>query len=179
MTTLQRMKFDDLLNFNIINFDELTETFGMDFYASYLNTWPHYQMMARDSNGFPQGYVIAKAEGEKHLWHAHVSAVTVSPDTRRMGLGGQLMEFLEEYAVEVDEAYFVDLFVRKSNEVAINMYKNRDYIIFRTIKDYYRGSPTEEDGVDMRKALPRDKELAKSSLVCDKALITADELEFH
>lgn len=41
-------------------------------------------------------------------------------------------------------AYFVDLFVRVSNTVAINMYKNLGYIIYRTVLEYYSGSPDED-----------------------------------
>lgn len=40
--------------------------------------------------------------------------------------------------------YFVDLFVRVSNKVAINMYTNLGYIVYRTIIDYYSGD-NEED----------------------------------
>jgi len=42
------------------------------------------------------------------------------------------------------QAYFVDLFVRVSNTVAINMYKNLGYIIYRTVLEYYSGSPDED-----------------------------------
>lgn len=52
-------------------------------------------------------------------------------------------------------AYFVDLFVRVSNQVAINMYKNLGYIVYRTVLEYYSGDP-DEDAYDMRKACSRD-----------------------
>lgn len=38
----------------------------------------------------------------------------------------------------------MDLFVRVSNKVAINMYTNLGYIVYRTIIDYYSGD-NEED----------------------------------
>eukprot|EP00662_Eupelagonemidae_sp_cell21_P003426 gene3426-14191_t len=56
MTSLRRFTCDDLLTFNPINFDKLTETYSMDFYFRYLTKWPEYQMMARDANGWAQGY---------------------------------------------------------------------------------------------------------------------------
>lgn len=60
-----------------------------------------------------------------------------------------------------------------SNTVAINMYKNLGYIIYRTVLEYYSGSPDEDaygnihlsiveimflitNFADMRKALSRD-----------------------
>ena len=39
---------------------------------------------------------MGKAEGEKELWHGHVSALTVAPVYRRMGLAKMLMDILEQ-----------------------------------------------------------------------------------
>ncbi len=40
---------------------------------------------------------MGKAEGnvEESLWHGHVTALTVAPEYRRMGLARQLMDILE------------------------------------------------------------------------------------
>lgn len=40
--------------------------------------------------------------------------------------------------------FFVDLFVRVSNKVAINMYTNLGYIVYRTVLEYYSGDPDED-----------------------------------
>lgn len=40
--------------------------------------------------------VMGKAEGIGENWHGHVTALTVSPDYRRLGLAATLMNFLEE-----------------------------------------------------------------------------------
>lgn len=151
--------------------------------------------------------VMGKAEGRTKDWHGHVTAVTVAPEFRRLGLAKRLMDELERVsehmyvllrkqariaALVLDspslvgvvrassyDAYFVDLFVRVSNAVAINMYKKFGYIVYRRVIDYYSG---DEDAfgtqhirmlcmgrlastqrtrsthsTDMRKALPRDK----------------------
>lgn len=39
---------------------------------------------------------MGKAEGIGENWHGHVTALTVSPDFRRLGLAATLMKFLEE-----------------------------------------------------------------------------------
>ena len=77
------------------------------------------------------------------------------------------------------KCYFVDLFVRVSNSVAINMYKNFGYSIYRQILEYYAGgnaphSPPDEDAFDMRKALSRDPE--GKTLVAKKKVIKTTEL---
>lgn len=50
---------------------------------------------------------------------------------------------------------WVDLFVRKSNSAAIEMYKLRGYNVHKINKDYYYDFTTEkyEDGYDMRKVI--------------------------
>lgn len=46
---------------------------------------------------------MGKAEGHGNNWHGHVTALTVSPDYRRLGLAATLMQFLED----VSEKYVI------------------------------------------------------------------------
>lgn len=39
---------------------------------------------------------MGKAEGVGENWHGHVTALTVSPDYRRLGLAAKFMKYLEE-----------------------------------------------------------------------------------
>jgi N-terminal acetyltransferase B complex catalytic subunit len=68
-----------------------------------------------------------------------------------------------EHAGDEYEAWFVDLFVRKSNSIAIGLYKGMGYSVFRKVMGYYSddlsGAGDGEDAFDMRKPLKRDKEL--------------------
>ncbi|KAK0083995.1 hypothetical protein PV325_007806 [Microctonus aethiopoides] len=120
----------------------------------YLAHWPEYVQVAESPSGEIMGYIMGKAEGPGESWHGHVTALTVSPDYRRLGLAAKLMKYLEDIS-EKKQAYFVDLFVRVSNKVAIQMYQQLGYIVYRTVLEYYSGDP-DEDAYDMRKALSRD-----------------------
>lgn len=40
--------------------------------------------------------VMGKAEGNGDQWHGHVTALTVAPEFRRLGLAAKLMNNLEE-----------------------------------------------------------------------------------
>ncbi len=55
-------------------------------------------------------------------WHGHITALTVAPQYRRMGLARKLSEALEINCDRLN-AWFVDLFVRTSNETALALYK--------------------------------------------------------
>lgn len=102
--------------------DPLTETYGLSFYTQYLAHWPEYFQVAESPSGEIMGYskskknpklisfkanfiilkhtinfiVMGKAEGHGENWHGHVTALTVSPDYRRLGLAATLMNILEE-----------------------------------------------------------------------------------
>lgn len=95
-------------------------------------------------------------------WHAHITALTVAPEARRLGIGKILTDQLETAADDSD-AWFVDLFVRRSNHRAIAFYKSLGYSVFRVVKDYYGDHATDstkagEDAFDMRKPMKRDKD---------------------
>uniref|UniRef100_U5EMW1 N-alpha-acetyltransferase 20 n=1 Tax=Corethrella appendiculata TaxID=1370023 RepID=U5EMW1_9DIPT len=154
MTTLRPFTCDDMFKFNKVNLDPLTETYCLSFYMQYLAHWPEFFQVAESPNGEIMGYIMGKAAGHGENWHSHVTALTVSPDYRRLGLALTLMNFLEDVS-EKKRCYFVDLFVRVSNTIAINMYQNLGYIVYRTVLEYYTGDP-DEDAYDMRKACSRD-----------------------
>lgn len=127
------------------------------------------------------GYMLGKVEGEGKLWHGHVSAVTVAPEYRRLGLAKTLMDDLEETCIRTYNAYFVDLFVRASNHLAINMYEKFGYVTYRRVLDYYSSGGAAldvetEDALDMRKALPRD--VKKESIVPLDHPIRPEDLEW-
>ena len=96
-------------------------------------------------------------------WHAHITAITVAPEARRLGIGKLLSEQLEA-AADANNAWFVDLFVRRTNHKAITFYKSMGYSVYRVVKDYYAGHPSDknqsyEDAFDMRKPMKRDVKL--------------------
>ena len=70
------------------------------------------------------------------------------------GLAQKLMHGLEEMS-DAKLCYFVDLFVRVSNSIAISFYKKLGYTVYRTVLQYYSGE-NDEDAYDMRKALTID-----------------------
>jgi N-terminal acetyltransferase B complex catalytic subunit len=173
MTSIRRFVANDLFTFNAVNLDVLTETYNLPFYLQYLATWPEYCLLAEGPGRAAMGYILGKAEGTGRSWHGHVTAVTVAPDFRRLSLAGRLMARLEQVTADVHDAYFVDLFVRVSNAVAISMYEGFGYSVYRRVLSYYGGS---EDAFDMRKAMPRDTQ--RLSVVPLSRPVRPDELEF-
>ncbi|XP_059165738.1 N-alpha-acetyltransferase 20-like isoform X1 [Physella acuta] len=173
MTTIRPFRCDDLFRFNNVNLDPLTETYGLPFYMQYLAHWPEYFQVLESPNGDIMGYIMGKAEGSGEQWHGHVTALSVAPEFRRLGLAGKLMNGLEEIS-ERKRCYFVDLFVRVSNKVAVAMYEKLGYSVYRRVLEYYSGE-VDEDAFDMRKALSRDKD--KKSVIPLPHPVRPDELD--
>ena len=95
--------------------------------------------------------VIGKAEGHGPEWHGHVTALTVAPEYRRLGLARKMMNLLEIVSDEIYKGFFVDLYVRCANRVAIEMYEGMGYSVYRRVREYYgnlgvgKGGRDEED----------------------------------
>jgi N-terminal acetyltransferase B complex catalytic subunit len=189
MANFRRFRPDDLNKLSKCNLDPFTETYELGFYLQYYAKWPSLFQVAEDQDGNIIGYCkssiphkavstaskltdqigMGKLESspeayqfsEHYLpWHAHITAVTVAPEARRLGIGRLLTEQLEA-AADANNAWFVDLFVRSTNHKAIKFYEKMGYSIFRVVKDYYADHPSNpnrssEDAYDMRKPCRRD-----------------------
>jgi len=172
MTSIRPFHPNDIFKFNTTNLDPLTETYDLSFYLDYYAKWPQLFNVAEGPDGNIEGYIMGKLEAsppfyqvsEHHLpWHAHITALTVAPHARRLGIARTLSQGLER-AAENEDAWFVDLFVRKSNTIAQKLYTGMGYSVYRRVLNYYNDDPTspdpnaEEDAYDMRKPCARDKE---------------------
>jgi len=162
MSVLRPFKATDLFKFNNVNLDIWTETYGISFYLTYLSRWPDLCSVQEAPSGRMMGYIFGKAEGDGLEHHGHVTAITVAPEYRRLGLARKMMNLLELVSDDVYKGFFVDLYVRCTNELAINMYEGFGYSVYRRVEQYYgslglgRAAKDEEDAFDMRKPLSRD-----------------------
>uniref|UniRef100_A0AC34QZD1 N-acetyltransferase domain-containing protein n=1 Tax=Panagrolaimus sp. JU765 TaxID=591449 RepID=A0AC34QZD1_9BILA len=157
MFTISNFTLDDLQKMQTINLDPFTETYGLQFYVQYMGgKLPYVFIKAEDPVGKLAGYLMGKLEGKGTQYHGHITAVSVAVDFRRQGVARMLMSRFENICVE-SNCYFIDLFVRISNSVAVEMYRKMGYIVFQQIIGYYSGE-NPEDGYDMHKALPIDVE---------------------
>ncbi|KAG0681847.1 N-terminal acetyltransferase [Pichia californica] len=170
MTSIKPFQATDLFDLTPINLDPLTENFYLYFYHQYLFTWPTLSYKSINNYGEPTGYMLAKTEGTGKEWHAHISAVTVDPNFRRVGLGSYLCDQLKIISEPTRpiNAWFIDLFVKCSNKTAITLYEKLGYSVFRRVIDYYGNNNNntisinkkkindDVDAFDMRISLKRD-----------------------
>jgi len=162
MSVLRPFMATDMFKFNNVNLDVWTETYGISFYLSYLSRWPDLCCIQEAPSGRMMGYILGKAEGTSNEWHGHITALTVAPEYRRLSLARNLVSRLELVSDENYKGFFVDLYVRCNNALAINMYEGFGYSVYRRVREYYgqlgvgKGGKDEEDAFDMRKPLSKD-----------------------
>ena len=56
------------------------------------------------------------------------------------------MSLLEDISDSVYHGFFVDLYVRPSNEMATGLYEGMGYSVFRVVKDYYGNLGPDSEG---------------------------------
>jgi N-terminal acetyltransferase B complex catalytic subunit len=92
--------------------------------------------------------VLGKAEGAQTEWHGHITAVSVAPEYRRLSLARNMCQRLEFASDEIYKGYFVDLYVRCNNALAIKMYEGMGYSVYRRVREYYGNLGVGKDGRD-------------------------------
>ncbi|KAE9552482.1 hypothetical protein FO519_004295 [Halicephalobus sp. NKZ332] len=134
MFAIKNFTITDLERINTINLDPYTETYGLHFYVQYMGgKLPYVFYKAEDPHGRLAGYLMGKIEGEGENYHGHITAVTVAVDFRRQGVAKMLMNKFEQICLEND-CYFIDLYVRVSNKVAVEMYTKMGYALPRDVE---------------------------------------------
>jgi ribosomal protein S18 acetylase RimI-like enzyme len=94
----------------------------------------------------PPSTVIGKAEGQGANHHGHITALSIAPEYRRLSLAKRLVSLLEDISDSVYQGFFVDLYVRPSNEMATGLYEGMGYSVFRVVKDYYGNLGPDSEG---------------------------------
>lgn len=102
--------------------------------------------------------MIGKAEGTAPERHGHVTALSVAPEYRRLGLSRKFISWLEQVSDENQRGSFVDLYVRCVNHAAITMYESFGYSVYRRVKEYYSSM-----GLGLN---PRDEEDGFGACLC-------------
>lgn len=72
----------------------------MSYYLQYLTQFPDMFLAVEAPNGDLMGYIMGKVEGRGRDWHGHVTAVTVGPHYRGVGVAGMLMGALEKICIQ-------------------------------------------------------------------------------
>ncbi|SDY60419.1 ribosomal protein S18-alanine N-acetyltransferase [Tindallia californiensis] len=125
--------------------------------ACFPTPWTHHAFRAEMRNKLAV-YQVVETEGKiaayGGMWlimeEAHITNVAVHPSFRRRGLGRKVMEALVAEAKK-KFSQRMTLEVRKSNTIALELYKSMDFVISGIRPGYYHDNG--EDAIIMWKEL--------------------------
>ncbi|KIJ29045.1 hypothetical protein M422DRAFT_61869 [Sphaerobolus stellatus SS14] len=148
---------EDLLGMQACNLNNLPENYQMKFWIWHVIGWPQISYVAEDEKGKIVGYILAKIEEfpeDGEPMHGHVNSISVLRSHRRLGIAKKLMIQSQRAMVEIYQAVYVSLHVRKSNKAALGLYKDTlGFTVHAVDKGYYADG---EDAYHMRLALERE-----------------------
>ncbi|OAG29514.1 N-terminal acetyltransferase B complex catalytic subunit [Nematocida displodere] len=141
-----------LLDVNLVNLDDKTMSFSLEFYFSYMSE-KRNNSFSVSCDGSVVGYIFGNSGLYKNTpeKYTHITALSVSPLVRHCAVGTGLLRLFDLNAY-IHHSKFIDLFVRVSNTKAIAFYQHNAYAFHEKIDMYYH-DPS-EDAWDMRKYLP-------------------------
>jgi len=140
--------FGDVLSIGLIERDSFSDPWGPREFTAALESEQAIFLVAEDSRGVIVGYAIAIAV----LDEAEILNLAVRPGSRRLGLGGRLLDAaLSEAGSRGAEQVYLE--VRESNESARNLYLSRGFTEVSRRRGYYR-NPV-EDALVLRLAVQR------------------------
>ena len=134
---IRRMTMDDVDGVAAVEVATFPTPWSRDAFASEMkNVAARYLVAEKNGKiiGFAGAWII--------LDESHITNIAVLKDERGQGIGRRLTEGLMQYLSNLGAAY-ATLEVRKSNEVAQNLYKSLGFIKLGVRKRYY-----EDNGED-------------------------------
>ena len=134
---IRRMTMDDVDGVAAVEAATFPPPWSRDAFASEMNNVAARYLVAEKD-----GRVIGFAGAWIILDESHITNIAVYKEERGQGIGRKLTEGLMQYLSNLGAAY-ATLEVRKSNEVAQNLYKSLGFIKLGVRKRYY-----EDNGED-------------------------------
>jgi len=138
---IRRAKAGDLMGMQACNLQNLPENYVMRFYLYHILSWPQLSFVAEDHKGRIVGYILSKIEDEVEdgeVPHGHVNSISVLRSHRRLGIARKLMVLSQKTMVEIYNASYVALHVRKTNRAALGLYRDTlGFTIDNVEKGYY------------------------------------------
>jgi N-alpha-acetyltransferase 10/11 len=171
--TIRQAKLQDITAIQNANLNCLPENYQLKYYYYHLMTWPQLTIVAQDAKGHIVGYVLAKMEEEAEGddTHGHITSVAVMRGYRKLGLAAKMMLKSSQVMVEVFDARYVSLHVRRSNRAAFALYnRTLGYEITEVEEGYYADG---EDAFAMKMDLTDKRQEYIDSLKAGPTLAAA------
>ncbi len=141
--TIRKPDIRDLNAIVHLNRVSLPENYPVGYFIELIRQWHEVSVVA-ELDGEIVGYVILRLERERSFPFrfdksdkGHVISVAVLPKLRRLGIGKKMMLEVMSAVRKDPNIKSITLEVRMSNDAAVKLYENLDYIKSEILKNYY------------------------------------------
>lgn len=137
---IEPISFSDLLAVQQLNLRNLPENYTMQYYIHHSVHNPSLNFICKDSNK-TIAYILGK-EDFNNEYIGHLASICVDYEYRKKGIASKLIDRLIAYFIKRREEtkqsmYRVTLKVRASNDVAIQLYKKKGFVVEEVEDNYY------------------------------------------
>jgi N-alpha-acetyltransferase 10/11 len=156
--SVRRASVQDVPAIQECNLNCLPENYHLKYFLYHVLSWPQLSFVAEDATGRVIGYVLAKMEDEEDPdadAHGHITSLAVLRSHRKLGVATRLMLATQQSMVEAFDGVYLTLHVRKTNRVAMRLYK--DTLGFQVTEVEAKYYADDEDAMAMRKDLQPDR----------------------
>lgn len=148
---VRKMREEDITQVAKIEAMTFTEPWSEQSFLSELKN-PQATILVAEANGEIAGF----ADMREICRECYINNIAILPQYRKMGMGTALMVGLQNACTE--NAEFITLEVRESNNVAISLYKKLGYVQVGVRRDFYR-EPTENASLMTKLLKQRSKDM--------------------
>lgn len=143
---IRKMTVEDLPVIEKIEQACFNDPYRMDQYEYEINDNPVASLYVYEKEGQIVGFIDFWITFEA----CQLCKLAVSESERGQGIASEMIDYMVDYAIEQDcEAIFLE--VRKSNEIAQNLYEKHDFLVMNVRKEYYPDNY--EDAIVMGKVI--------------------------
>lgn len=135
--TSTKTPFDVSVKRALFEFDQLYFPYPWsdDDWNKFLSSYSYSAVVARDDQMHILGFVLCLGSREDDV--AHLVKILVTPQQRQLGLGSSLLVDWCARMRDFGQHKSVYLEVEKTNHQAINFYHKHQFLVLRTLKDFY------------------------------------------
>jgi ribosomal protein S18 acetylase RimI-like enzyme len=121
----------------LIEFDRLYFPYSwpIEDWDKYLLIYSYSAVRVKDESDQVQGLLLCLGSVEEDV--AHLVKIVVHPQQRQQGQASLLLEYWCDQMKTLGQHKSLYLEVEKNNHAAINFYHKHQFLVLRTLKDFY------------------------------------------
>ncbi|EGV60157.1 N-alpha-acetyltransferase 30 [Yamadazyma tenuis] len=118
--------------------DHLSEPYSIYVYWYFLNTWPQYCYITKDSADTVVGVIISKINLHRNVrTRGYIGMLVIDPIYRKKGIAKKLVQLTIDAMIEADHVDEISLETEVINKGALRLYESLGFMRVKRLYKYY------------------------------------------